>query len=54
MIRYDILKTIEHRFRNRLMESLLPDKRLDEFVEEIYGGLGNPYDLAQKIIDDLK
>jgi len=54
MIRYDILKTVEHRLRNRLIEELLPARELDEYVERIFSGQGNPYDLAQKLIDGLK
>ncbi len=54
MIRYDILKTIEHRFRNRLSEKILPDAKLDGYVEDIFAGRGNPYDLAERLIDNLK
>jgi LAO/AO transport system kinase len=54
MIRYDIIKTIEHRFKSRLLDEILPNEKLDQFVEKIYAGQGNPYDLAQKIIDNLK
>jgi LAO/AO transport system kinase len=53
-IRYDILKTIEHRFKKRLLDEILPDSLLDEYVSKIYHGEGNPYDLAQKIVDNLK
>ena len=54
MIRYDIIKTIEHRFKSRLLDEILPTEKLDQFVDKIYAGQGNPYDLAQKIIDNLK
>ncbi|OGC89492.1 MAG: hypothetical protein A2W25_16730 [candidate division Zixibacteria bacterium RBG_16_53_22] len=54
MIRYDILKTIEHRFRIRLINEILPHNILERQVERIFAGQGNPYDLAQKLIDDLK
>ncbi len=54
MIRYDIIKTLEHRFKSRLMVEILPGHKLDELVDGIYSGHGNPYDLAQKIIDNLK
>jgi LAO/AO transport system kinase len=54
MIRYDIIKTIEHRFKSRLLDEILPSEKLDQFVEKIYAGQGNPYDLAQMIIDNLK
>jgi LAO/AO transport system kinase len=53
-IRYDILKTIEDRFKNRLNNEILPDYILEEHVEKIFAGLGNPYDLARKLVDDLK
>ena len=53
-IRYDILKTIEHRFKRRLLEQLMPDSLLDKYVERIFMGDGNPYDLAQSIVDNLK
>ncbi len=53
-IRYDILKTIEHRFKIRLINEILPSDILDRHVEDIYAGRGNPYDLAQKLIDGLK
>jgi LAO/AO transport system kinase len=54
MIRYDILKTIEHRFRNRLTDEILPDALLEEYIDRIYAGEGNPYDLARKLVDNLK
>lgn len=54
MIRYDILKTVEHRFRNRLLDGILSSEKLDEFVGKIFAGQGNPYDLARELIDDLK
>jgi LAO/AO transport system kinase len=54
MIRYDIIKTLEHRFKNRLMDEILAGKKLDEYVDRIYADKGNPYDLAQKIIDNFK
>jgi LAO/AO transport system kinase len=54
MIRYDIIKTLEHRFRNRLMDDILGDTKLEEYVDRIYAGQGNPYDLARKIIDNFK
>jgi LAO/AO transport system kinase len=54
MIRYDIIKTIEHRFRNNLMNEILPDNLLDEHVKRIYSGQGNPYELARKLIDNLR
>jgi LAO/AO transport system kinase len=54
MIRYDIMKTMEHRFKNRLINELLPSDILEKHVEEIYAGHGNPYDLAGKLIDKLK
>jgi LAO/AO transport system kinase len=54
MIRYDIIKTLEYRFKSRLLDEILPDKKLDEFVEKIYAGQGNPYELAQNLIDNLK
>ena len=53
MIRYDIIKTIEYRFKRRLLDEILPPEKLEQFVEKIYAGQGNPYDLAQKIIDNL-
>jgi LAO/AO transport system kinase len=53
-IRFDILKTIEHRFKRRLLDEILPENRLDEYVDRIYSGNGNPYDLAQSIVDNLK
>lgn len=53
-IRYDILKTIEHRFKKRLIDEILPDNLLDDYVNRIYCGQGNPYDLAQRIVDNLK
>jgi LAO/AO transport system kinase len=54
MIRYDILKTVEHRFRSRLLDEILSREKLDEFVEKIFAGQGNPYDIARELIDDLK
>jgi len=54
MIRYDILKTVEHRFRNRLLDEILSREKLDDFVEKIFAGQGNPYDLARELINDLK
>jgi LAO/AO transport system kinase len=54
MIRYDILKTIEHRFRNRLIDEILPEDKLNDNIDKIYAGDGNPYDLARKLIDNLK
>jgi LAO/AO transport system kinase len=53
-IRYDIIKTIEHRFRNRLINDILPRDILEQHVERIFAGKGNPYDLARKLIDGLK
>jgi len=53
-IRYDILKTIEHRFKKRLIDEILPNNLLDEYVNKIYYGQGNPYDLAQSVVDNLK
>jgi LAO/AO transport system kinase len=53
-IRYDILKTIEHRFKNHLLNEILPNDILDSHIEKIFAGRGNPYDLAQKLIDDLR
>jgi LAO/AO transport system kinase len=52
-IRYDILKTIEHRFKTRLRDEILPDDRLEAFVDDVYEGKGNPYDIAQRLIDSL-
>jgi LAO/AO transport system kinase len=52
-IRYDILKTIEHRFKIRLINEILPHNILERHVERIFAGQGNPYDLAQTLIDDL-
>jgi LAO/AO transport system kinase len=54
MIRYDIIKTMEHRFKFRLMNEILPGDFLEQQIEKIYAGQGNPYELAQRIIDDLK
>jgi len=54
MIRYDILKTIEHRFKIRLINEILPEDILNGHVEEISSGKGNPYDLASRLIDNLK
>ncbi len=54
MIRYDIIKTLEHRFKSRLLDEILPNQKLDEIVDKIYAGQGNPYDLAQNLIDNLK
>ncbi len=53
-IRYDIMKTVEHRFKDILTEEILPRDKLDSYVDKIYGGQGNPYDLARSIMDNLK
>ncbi len=53
-IRYDILKTIEHRFGDLLKTEILPEKKLVAYVDKIYKGEGNPYDLALRIMDNLK
>jgi LAO/AO transport system kinase len=53
-IRYDIMKTIEHRLKNKLRKDILSDERLSGYIEEIFEGRGNPYDLARRLIDDLK
>jgi len=53
-IRYDIMKTVEHRLKNRLRKDILSDERLSGYIEEIFEGRGNPYDLARRLIDDLK
>jgi LAO/AO transport system kinase len=54
MIRYDLLKTIEYKLRNRLLKDILPEEKLSEYIEDIFAGRGNPYDLAQKLIDEMK
>ena len=54
MIRYDLLKTIEYKFKNRLLRDILPEEKLKEYIEDIYAGRGNPYDLAQNLIDKIK
>lgn len=53
-IRYDIMKTVEHRFKDILTEEILPRDKLDGYVDKIYGGQGNPYDLARSIMENLK
>jgi LAO/AO transport system kinase len=53
-IRYDIMKTIEHRFGDLLRTQILPDEKLKKYVDKIYDGEGNPYDLALSIVDSLK
>jgi LAO/AO transport system kinase len=53
-IRYDIIKTIEHRLMNNLRKDLLSDERLAGYIEEIFNGRGNPYDLARRLIDEIK
>ena len=54
MIRYDLLKTIEYKLKSRLINNILPEERLNQYIEDIYAGRGNPYDLAQKLIDNIK
>ncbi len=54
MIRYDIMKTVEYKFKSRLIEEILPEEKLDKYAAEIYAGHGNPYDLAQRLINNLK
>jgi LAO/AO transport system kinase len=53
-IRYDIMKTVENRFKDLMRENILPDDKLAKYVDEIFDGRGNPYDLARRIMDDLK
>lgn len=53
-IRYDIIKTVENRFRQLLSDEILPEEKLSEYVEQIYEGKGNPYDFALDIINRLK
>jgi LAO/AO transport system kinase len=53
-IRYDIMKTVENRFKDLVRENILPDDRLAKYVDEIFDGRGNPYDLARRIMDELK
>jgi LAO/AO transport system kinase len=53
-IRYDIMKTVENRFKDLLRENILPDDKLAKYVDEIFDGRGNPYDLARRIMDELK
>ncbi|MEE9554032.1 MAG: methylmalonyl Co-A mutase-associated GTPase MeaB [candidate division Zixibacteria bacterium] len=53
-IRYDIIKTIEHRFGDLLKTEILPEEKLGAHVDKIYKGEGNPYDLALRIMDSLK
>jgi len=53
-IRYDIIKTVENRFRQSLTDTILPDEKLRQYVDKIYDGQGNPYDLALSIVDSLK
>lgn len=54
MIRYDLLKTIEYKLKNRLIKEILPEEKLKEYIDDIYAGRGNPYDLAQNLIDKIK
>ena len=53
-IRYDIMKTVEHRLKNKLRKDVLSDERLSGYIDDILNGRGNPYDLARRLIDDLK
>ncbi|UCE67587.1 MAG: hypothetical protein JSU85_06140, partial [Candidatus Zixiibacteriota bacterium] len=53
-IRYDIMKTVEHRLKNKLRKDILSDERLTGYIDDIFNGQGNPYDLARRLIDDLK
>ena len=53
-IRYDIIKTIEHRFTDLLKTEILPEGKLRALVDRIYKGEGNPYDLALSILNSLK
>jgi len=53
-IRYDIVKTIENRMRDFLKNDIIPEEKMGEYVDEIYKGEGNPYDLALSIVDSLK
>lgn len=53
-IRYDIIKTMEHRLMNNLRKDLLSDERLSGYIDDIFNGRGNPYDLARRLIDEIK
>ncbi len=53
-IRYDLMKTFEYRFRKRLADELLEPKAMESYIEKIFAGNSNPYDLAREIIDNLK
>lgn len=53
-IRYDISKTIENRLREFMGEKIFPEEKINEYVDRIYRGEGNPYDLALTIVDSLK
>ncbi len=53
-IRYDIMKTVEHRLKARLAKEILSERRLSDYIDSIYAGQGNPYDLARNLVDDLK
>jgi len=52
-IRYDIMKTVEHRLKNKLRKDILSEEKLSGYIEDILSGQGNPYDLARRLIDDF-
>ena len=53
-IRYDIMKTVEHKLETKLGKDILSDKNLSSYIDDIFNGRGNPYDLARRLIDGLK
>lgn len=53
-IRYDIMKTVEHRLKTKLRKDILSEENLSLYIEEIFNGRGNPYDLARRLVDGLK
>ncbi len=53
-IRYDIMKTVEHRLKTKLRKDILSEENLSSYIEDIFNGRGNPYDLARRLVDGQK